>query len=284
MTYFQAVCQYKTISRAAEAMHVSQPAVSNAVRELEDEFGIKLFGRRGNMLELTEAGALFLESCNQILADTDKLADLMRMYGNSYIPIKIGVPPMIAALVFPQLYISLAKRYPKISLEVFEQGSILSRKEVAQGSTDLAICIVDELDDSTLTIDKLFDTELVFCVGVDHPLANRHSIKWEEIAQQKIIMLKHDSYQYNALRVKFESFDLHPDVLLHSSQLVTINRFVEQGLGGAFFFKELADNNDRIVGIPIVDPITAQIGVVGKKSSRQVENLNKVIKVIKEIL
>ncbi len=284
MTYFCAVCRYKTISKAAEMMSVSQPAVSVAIRELEEEFGIKLFSRKGNMLVLTDAGEVFRDSCQKILDDTELLADRMHKYGDNYVPIKIGVPPMIATLVFPTLSTTLATKHPKLALEVYEQGSLLSRKEVLDGSADMAICIIDDLTDNSLNVLPLRTTQLVYCVSHSHKYAKLPLISWSMLANENIIMLKDDSYQYRALNDKFEQYNISPKVQLHSSQLATINTFVCNGLAGAFYFKELADNDSRYVGVPIQDSIPAELGIVWKKNNRQLDNLAKVVDVIKQIL
>lgn len=283
MTYFVAVCKYKTISKAAEEMYVSQPAISSAIKELEEDFGVKLFRRQGNNLVLTEAGNEFLISCEKILNQTEILREKMRNHGSSNVTMKIGVPPMIATLLFPRLYQQLYSRHPKLKLEIFEQGSIWSRKKVSEGAIDLAFAIADNLDDNTMDKHVLFATELVYCVAKSHRLAGKGTITWDDLAEEKIVMMKEDSYQYQQLKDKFAKHNSMPDILLHSSQLATISKFVQEGYAGAFFFEEVAKADDNITYLKVSDPITASIACMWKKSSRQLDNINLILNVAKSM-
>ena len=71
LKYFQTVCKYNNITRASNELHISQPSLSNAIKDLEKEFGISLFYRFSKGLVLTEEGSLFLEETNHLLEHAD---------------------------------------------------------------------------------------------------------------------------------------------------------------------------------------------------------------------
>ncbi|MBQ8873477.1 MAG: LysR family transcriptional regulator, partial [Clostridia bacterium] len=104
MKYFQTVCKYGGITKAAEELFVSQPTISFCIKELEEEFGVKLFHRKHNRLQLTVEGSYFLDKVNYILQSVDTLASQMKDMGNNRNHVKLAVPAMISTFLFPQLF------------------------------------------------------------------------------------------------------------------------------------------------------------------------------------
>ena len=92
------VCRYNNITKAAEELYVSQPAISSSIKDLETEFGVKLFYRQNNKLLLTDEGEYFLDKVTDILGAVDILSTQMKDLGNNLNHIKIGVPSMVGTL------------------------------------------------------------------------------------------------------------------------------------------------------------------------------------------
>ncbi len=80
--YFKTVCKYNNITKAAEHLHVSQPAITHAIRELERELGIRLFKRTNKNVSLTQEGVLFFQKSSDILSELESLFDEMRDLGD----------------------------------------------------------------------------------------------------------------------------------------------------------------------------------------------------------
>ncbi|MCD8097829.1 MAG: LysR family transcriptional regulator [Lachnospiraceae bacterium] len=141
LQYFNEICKQKNMTKAARALHVSQPSLSNALRSLEEELGVQLFYRVKKRLLLTREGEFFLQESGRILADLDRLYQQMKDLGNKHNLIRIGIPPMIGTLIFPQILIWFKRKYPDIKIEVNEIGSISSRELLMNESLDLAIIV-----------------------------------------------------------------------------------------------------------------------------------------------
>ena len=122
LRYFQAVCQYDNVSRAAEALNISQPSVSNAIGNLEKEFGTLLFTRQRKRLVLTKEGTLLLEMTEQLLSQADKINRIMREMGSEKRVLRLGVPPMIGSLALPVLFTRHFNRYPQLQVHQRNQG------------------------------------------------------------------------------------------------------------------------------------------------------------------
>ena len=95
LRYFYAACTHKSISRAAEILHVSQPSVSMAIRDLEREFGAPLISRCYKGFVLTEEGIALEEMAESLLRHADQVNEEMLSFGQRQKPVRLGVPPMM---------------------------------------------------------------------------------------------------------------------------------------------------------------------------------------------
>lgn len=94
LKYFYTVCVHGSLSDAAEYLYISQPSLSAAIKALEKEFGVSLFTRRHQGMELTKEGKILFEMCKDILVRTDQLENIMKDLGNERSRLRLGVPPM----------------------------------------------------------------------------------------------------------------------------------------------------------------------------------------------
>lgn len=266
LKYFQTVCKYESITKAAEKLFVSQPTISFCIKELEEEFGVKLFHRKHNRLQLTVEGQFFYEKVQYILQSVDSLEHQMKEMCESRNHIKIAVPAMISTFLFPQMFDAFTKQYPDVQLEMLETGSLQTRKLVDSNSVDLGITISDSAVNDNYNILPLVTTELVFCVNKNHPLANAKTVSFKELADERIIIFKADSYQNVVIKSAFAEAGVEPNILLYSSQLYTIKQFLSYGKTGAFLYRQVAEMDEDLVCIPFEEPILQKIVLIWKKS------------------
>lgn len=282
MRYFQTVCRYGSITKAADELFVSQPTISFCIKELEDEFGVKLFHRRHNRLQLTVEGAFFLDKVNYILQSVDALATQMKDMGNNHNHVKIAVPAMISTFLFPQLFNAYVKKYPEVELEMLETGSLQARKLVDANSVDLGITIYDNAVGDSYNVMPLVSTELVFCVSKTHPLANRESISFKDLADEHIILFKADSYQNIFIKRAFSEVGIQPKILLYSSQLYTIKKFLSYGNVGAFLYRQVGEMDKDLVCIPLEQSIIQEIVLIWTKNGSLYSDSENFIQFVKQ--
>ena len=122
LRYFCTASRCHSITKAAEELYVTQPTVSVAIRDLEIEFGISLFYRKGNSLILTQEGeelynkaTYILQYCTELQADYSSMARVKP-------PLRIGIPPMLSTVFFPELLIAFHDQYPEIAVVLEEYG------------------------------------------------------------------------------------------------------------------------------------------------------------------
>lgn len=126
LRYFCTASRCHSITKAAEELYVTQPTVSVAIRDLEIEFGISLFYRKGNRLILTEEGeelynkaTYILQYCTELQADYSSMARVKP-------PLRIGIPPMLSTVFFPELLIAFHDQYNIRKSLLFWRNMVLS--------------------------------------------------------------------------------------------------------------------------------------------------------------
>lgn len=112
LEYFCAVSQYHSITQAAQKLYVTQPAISNAIRELEKEFSINLFNRTKNHMTLTKEGEAFYQKANQLLDTIKQTSSELYDLGKQVIPVKIGIPPLISTVFFQICCLTFKENIP----------------------------------------------------------------------------------------------------------------------------------------------------------------------------
>ena len=110
LEYFSAVCRYHSITQAAQKLYVTQPAISNAIRELEKEFSISLFSRTKNHMVLTKEGEEFYQKASVLLNNIHETTSELYDLGKQITPIRIGIPPLLSTVFFPDMLTAFYKK------------------------------------------------------------------------------------------------------------------------------------------------------------------------------
>ena len=263
--YFCAACRYGNITRAAGELHVSQPSISMAIRDLEKEFGLHLIQRNNKGFAMTKEGMYFYEKAEILLEQADDLAQMMRDMGNQRKRINLGIPPMIGTFLFPGMYKEFRRLFPDIVMNSREGGSRDLLEMLDENVLDFAILPTNQISGNAYNILPLTETETVFCVSRSHPLAGREQISIQEIKDEPLIMFSDGFYQNVVIKERFEREGLRPNIIHYSSQFYTIREFISDGIAAGFMFRSIADTVPEIRGISLKEPIGIRIGLVWKK-------------------
>ena len=258
LRYFCTASRCHSITRAAEELYVTQPTVSVAIRDLEVEFGVSLFYRKGNQLVLTvegetlyEKATYILQYCNELQADCSSLARVKP-------PLRIGIPPMLSTVFFPELLIAFQEEYPEVPVILEEYGSVRACNLVHNDTLDLALVNMEQYN-----IDKF--NNIVFCVNDSHRLAKKEVVTTSEMAKEWLIFFNGDSVQNQLLKQRFELEGYTPNIIMRGSQIYTTLQFLKMNKYGCFLYSSMTDKFSNIVGIPLNPPIQVTIGMIWKK-------------------
>ncbi len=267
LRYFITACRLNSITKAAEALFVSQPAVTASIHALEKELGVSLLYRSKKAVMPTEAGELLLRRSQDILQNMDDLTEEFASLRQKHTSISVGIPPMIGYFLFPKIFSQFITKYPQIKFVIQEAGSENAKQLVKDGKLDLALITMGDVTPPALTSQIIGTTELFYCVGQQHPLAGRNQIAFKEIGNDPLILFSSGYFHRLLLEKRFAENHLTPNILFHSNQLMTIKGFVANNLAGAFLLPQVITPADPIVKLSINDPMSIHICVIWRKDS-----------------
>lgn len=254
LEYFLTVCKYNNITQAADELHISQPSLSYAVRELEEEFGLPLFRRLSKGLSLTEAGQVLREEASALTEQSRRLTARMNALAGEPQTLRFGVPPMLSALLFPRLLQTFHGKYPHIQLLVAENGTLTNKKLLLDGGLDAAMISTDSPLPSAFGSHLLCRLNIRLYISAHHPLAARSRTELSDLYDLPLLFLAQDAFLTDYMKRQFEAHHRQPNVVLHTNQLNTICQLIEDGVAAAFLYDHLMDSSQAfpaIVSLPV---------------------------------
>lgn len=281
LRYFQAVCKYDGVSRAAKVLNISQPSVSNAIANLEKEFGVELFTRQRKRLLLTEEGRIMSELAEKLLLQADDTIRTMRELGSNNRVLRLGVPPMIGSLVLPILYGEHFNQHPQLKVRIFEDDSSGLKRLLAENEIDMAFLPHTHPFGSDLCAQPLTELQNICCVHKAHRLAAKKSIRLEELRDEPLVLFKNSFFQTERIMNKFSKLSIIPNVLLDTAQLPIVQNMIASKMAVGFMFEFLIKATPDLVGVPLDPPMTTLVSLVWKKSSYISGDMKNLIEFIK---
>jgi LysR family hydrogen peroxide-inducible transcriptional activator len=257
LRYFVAVADEGSFSRAAAREHVAQPSLSQQIQKLEAEMDQRLFDRLPRSVVVTEAGKCLLEYARRILAE---IADARRCVDELKREVAgqlaVGAIPTIAPYVLPALIGKFQHRYPKVTLEIFEDTTERLVRRLEDGELDIAF--VSTCDESpALERHSLGKEALLILLPKGHQLAKKKKIKWNDLKSQKFLLL-HELHCLSAQIYQFlVDHHLRPELAVRGAQLGTIARMVAAGMGVSLVPQMMIDTEPATgcVALPFAPPV-----------------------------
>lgn len=290
MQYFQAVCRYENFTRAAEELHISQPAMSAAMKDLEKECGVPLFVRDKNSLRVTEEGKILLEEANLVLGQYQQLNHIVRDLALTRKYMRVGLSTLSGNQVYPEILLEYRKRCPDIQVLSVEESTSRQFEMLDAGLLDVIITIRRfDSEEEQKKFDGMYGhwpmkrTRMCFCVGKDNPLAGETFVTAEQIVSQPLVMLKENFSQTARIKKMFRNNGLEYNVLHYTNQMYTVERFVEKNVAAGFLPESVTENNPKIVGIPYQDGNPAYIELFWQKGRFLFPAVKEFIRVTKEL-
>jgi LysR family transcriptional regulator, hydrogen peroxide-inducible genes activator len=232
LRYFLSVARFGSFTRAAEHERISQPSLSQQIRKLEDELGIRLFDRLGRHIRLTTCGERFQEHARRVLSDLeDARRDVNAMLGLHTGPVFIGVIPTVAPYILPQVLARCSKACPGITVNVVEDLTHALLKGVSEGELDLAILSLP-VEAPELAAEPLMRDRMLLAVPKHHPLwRRRRRVTLDEVASERFLLLR-DGHCFRDDVLQFcKRSRLDPHVVFEGGQFDTLVAMVAAGTG-----------------------------------------------------
>lgn len=174
LEYFLAVADNLSFTKAAEEIHVAQPAISQQIKYLEFVLGVSLFNRDNKKVTLTEAGELFRKHAIKVLETVDVTIQVIEeLRGLERGSVSITMSSTVATVLMADLVHEFRAQFPDIKVKVSEAVTSDSIQRIQNGELDLAIVTLPIHEESNLNVENLFDEDLEAIVSSRHPLAQK---------------------------------------------------------------------------------------------------------------
>ncbi|WP_332650277.1 LysR family transcriptional regulator [Lysinibacillus sp. 54212] len=232
LEYFKVVAQLQHMTRAAEKLSISQPALSKSISNIEQELGVPLFDRQGRSIALNRYGKLFLESVDVILAEFYKMK---QEFGDIIKPghgeVSLGFIHTLGMEVVPELMAIVPKKYPHMEFSLTQATSLNLLKRLEEGAIDL--CLSQEFESRLIEINwiELWTEELFVIVPKKHRFANRETIALKEIKDEPFISIKRGNALRQIVDELFKKVGVTTNTKFSGEEMHTVAGFVAAGLG-----------------------------------------------------
>jgi DNA-binding transcriptional LysR family regulator len=272
LQYFMEVARYKSFTKAAEALYITQPTISKTIKNMEEELHIVLFDRSTKKIELTDAGKIMMEQGRHILKSFQNLSsELQDLQNLKKGHIRIGLPPMVGSSFFPEVIGQFHEQYPEVTIQIFEDGAKKVELDVESGLIDIGVTVLP-------TDDKLFHSfsfvqeKLMLLVHPTHGLAGKENVSLSELEGEPFVLFREDFAMHDVIIMECVRLGFQPHVVYESSQWDLISGMVAANLGIALLPETICREVDtaRINIIPLVNPIIPwQLGMIWRKERYQ---------------
>jgi DNA-binding transcriptional LysR family regulator len=233
LDYFRVVGRMQHMTRAAEVLGMSQPALSRAIRRLEGELGVPLFHHVGRSIRLTRYGEAFLARVDRALHEVDEgrreLADLTGAESGT---VALGFLRTLAAEYVPQLVRRFRAEYPGVRFSFSQDNGAVLERELESGELDLCF-MPPPRENPRLESRLVTEQELVLIVPPDHRLARRENVALREIADEPFISFKAGHAMRRLVDDLCAAAGFEPRVTFEGDESSAVRGFVAAGLGVA---------------------------------------------------
>ena len=267
LQYFKTVATMQHMTRAAEVLAISQPALSKSIASIEQQLGVPLFNREGRSIYLNRFGELFLQSVDIILEEYERIReefeDIVRPGSGE---VSFGFIHTLGMEIVPELIAATTKQFPNMQFSLTQATSLNLLKRLEEGAIDL--CLSQKIESKMIDIEteELFVEELFVIVPMTHPLANQTSVKLEEVKNEPFIAIK----KGNSLRHLVDEIFLDAGIELKTTfaaeEMHTVAGFVSAGMGISMIPNIKGLDDYKVKRLKVEPPCYRSVGVSWAKN------------------
>jgi DNA-binding transcriptional LysR family regulator len=259
---FLAVAEHASFSLAAEKLHLTQPAISKRIAQLESSLGVELFDRLGRRISLSAAGRALKPVAERILNDVRETRQVIANLSTEISgTLSIVTSHHIGLRRLPPTLKDYTRRYPAVRLDLAFMDSEQACHAVERGEFELGIVTLPLRPMTALKTTALWDDPLVIAVAADHPLAGKNSITLDELSLYPAILPAIGTYTRTIIEATILQRQGTLDVILETNYLETLRTMVAIGLGWSALPRKMMGGD--VVEVAVHDlAIQRTLGVV----------------------
>ena len=265
LRYFQAIAEANSFTKAAEQLHVAQPAISMAIKKLEAELDLTLFHRHERQISLTDEGKKLLLHSRRILrAIDDARLEMEELKGLTKGEVRVGIPSMLGSYYFPPILMAFRHRYPELDLSVIEGGTWQLQQMLERGELDLAIIVADVLPQELYARTFLREQMLV-TVAKDHPLAQQPVVSYDDFFREELVMFKEGYFHRKVVDRLAAKTECTPNISFETNLIPLIKAIVNQGFGISTLLGMVIEEDPDLIGLPFEEPVWLDLSIAWRR-------------------
>ena len=242
LSYITAIAKHQNITKAAEALYISQPNLSKFLSTLENDLGLKLFTRIDKKYIPTYAGERYLDYARTILESKASLdSELADIVKRDVGVLNIGLPNMRCTFMLPKTLPEFNSKYPNVKVNIFEGTSAMIDKRLLEGDIDLAFYSKPHKSNPHIEYEKLATEELLVCTCKNHPvkkIADSHNrIELSALKDERLILLSPEQRTGQISRFYLAKSNINLDNSITTNNMPAVISLTEQGWGVSFIFE-----------------------------------------------
>jgi len=229
---FYAVVKEGGFERAAESLHLSQPAISIRIKELEKQLDIELFNRLGRRVRLTDAGRVVEEYTSRlmvVLSEMNQAIDEVK--GLERGQLRCGAPTTIAVHLLPKVLVQFKKRFPRIEVKLLVSSTAESERRILADELDIALVAGTITNPDNFKIFHYLTDEFVLITPIGHPLAKSRRVSLKQIGHLPLILREKRSLPRSIIDEGFRAAGLPYRCTMEIATSEALKRAVAEGLG-----------------------------------------------------
>lgn len=240
MEYIAAIAEYQNITRAAEVLYISQPALSKFLSNLESELNVKLFNRQNNKYILTFEGERYLYYARQINSLNSQLeTEMENIVSNEHGRLRISLPTHRSPTILSRILPPFCEKHPFVQLDIKEVPSAAQEKLLTNGEVDLSI-VIDQITNPDIVTIPIKKEDVLLAVPSKHPLFSLGSadpetecpvISIEQVKDDIFILPNEGQHTMIVANKIFKDYKITPNIKLHIRSIETMLRLVSSNMG-----------------------------------------------------
>jgi DNA-binding transcriptional LysR family regulator len=265
---FAAVAEMRSFRRAADLVHISQPAFSRRIDKLEAALGVRLLDRDTRKVELTAVGRDFARKTRHLLDELDStLLGIQEVAATRMGEVTVACVPSAGFYFLPQVIKRYHAEFPNIRVKIFDASANEVLAAVARGESDFGLNFIGSAE-ADLEFQVIMEEPFVLACRRDHPLATRRSVAWSELRPYDFMTVGKSSGNRLLMDLALAGVPNRPVSIYEAQHVVTLLGLVEAGLGVAAVPRLAMPSNDHptLVSVPLKDPvITRRMGLIRRR-------------------
>ena len=260
--YFLAVAEHRSFTRAAASLYVSQPALSQQIKQLEESLEVTLFDRSGRQVKLTHAGEVYAGYAHKALQDLEEgrraLHDVQNLSRGA---LRIAITPTFTTYLIGPLIKAFHNLYPNITLSVQEMSQEQMEKQLLDDEFDVGIAFA-EVHSADIQTQTLLVETLALVVNKDHPLAKHQAIDLQTLSEQSLVLLSHEFVTRGQIEHYCRQHSIKPQVLMEANSLSAVLEIIHHTQLTTLLPSNIVSNRDELIAIALAPSLLQRTAVL----------------------